>query len=268
MDGDNWIEGAMERLDRLGFVVLPGVLPQDLRIAAHDALYRVRDQIETEIGAGRIEDARRRGDNAIRLPMAYDPVFTRFLGIEPMLECVYRALNMDAILRFQNGFIDSALETDVAPRQRTYHQNFSHGPDGCRLSVEAAFVLGGDVTRTLLVMRSGSHKTAQRQVKEDEHQLIELRLPLGAMLLFDGRLKHLEFANSGGSDRVTISHQFVYPFIKPHFDFVRALGTDFVSALPEPQRALLGWNSRVPVTLDEFYVPPEQRLYRSRKSIP
>jgi len=257
----------MERLDRLGFVVLPDVLPEDLRIAAHDALYRVRDQIETEIGAGRIEDARRHSDNAIRLPMAYDPVFIRFLGIEPMLEIVYRALNTDAILRFQNGFIDSARDTDPTPGQRSYHQNFTHGPNECRLSIEVIFALGGDEDQRSIVVRPGTHKPGLQPAGEDEDQGVKVILPLGAMLLFDGRLRHLEPANCGGSDRVTISHQFVYPFIKPHFDFVRALGADFVSALPEPQRALLGWNSRVPVTLDEFYVPPEQRLYRSRKSV-
>jgi len=267
MDNDNRIEAAVERLDRLGFVVLPGVLPEELRIAAHDALYRVRDQIETEIRAARIEDARRRGDNAIRFPMAYDPVFVRFLGIEPMLECVYRALNSDAILRFQNGFIDSAHTTDEPPGQRSYHHNFVHGPTECRLSIEVVFALGGDEDQRSIVIRPGTHQPDPQQAGENGHQPVEVRLPLGAMLLFDGRLRHLEPANNGGSDRVTISHQFVYPFIKPHFDFVRALGTDFVSALPEPQQALLGWTSRVPVDLDEFYVPPEQRLYRSRKSV-
>ena len=78
----------------------------------------------------------------------------------------------------------------------------------------------------------------------------------------DSTVWHRDQPNQSGQPRLGVDNQFVLPFIKPHIDHVRALGPERVSGLPERLRQLLGWYSRVPANLDEFYVPAEQRLYR------
>jgi ectoine hydroxylase-related dioxygenase (phytanoyl-CoA dioxygenase family) len=45
-------------------------------------------------------------------------------------------------------------------------------------------------------------------------------------------------------------------------DWVRAIPPEISGALNEQARRLIGFDTRVPASMDEFYVPPEQRLYR------
>jgi ectoine hydroxylase-related dioxygenase (phytanoyl-CoA dioxygenase family) len=81
--------------------------------------------------------------------------------------------------------------------------------------------------------------------------------------VFDSTLWHASGRNTSGRDRLSINHQFTRSWIKPQIDYVRALGDGFVGSLPERSRQLLGWYTRVVTSLDEFYRPPEERLYRA-----
>ena len=62
---------------------------------------------------------------------------------------------------------------------------------------------------------------------------------------------------------MAINQQFTRSWVKQQIDYVRALGDDVVLAQSDRTQQLLGWYTRVVTHLDEFYVPPEQRLYRS-----
>jgi ectoine hydroxylase-related dioxygenase (phytanoyl-CoA dioxygenase family) len=46
-------------------------------------------------------------------------------------------------------------------------------------------------------------------------------------------------------------------------DYVRALGDEKVLAQKPRTQQLLGWYTRTPTSLDEFYRPAEERLYRA-----
>jgi ectoine hydroxylase-related dioxygenase (phytanoyl-CoA dioxygenase family) len=52
-------------------------------------------------------------------------------------------------------------------------------------------------------------------------------------------------------------------FSKQQIDYVRALGDEFVQSFVPRTQQLLGWYTRVPASLDEYYQPPDKRLYRS-----
>jgi ectoine hydroxylase-related dioxygenase (phytanoyl-CoA dioxygenase family) len=52
------------------------------------------------------------------------------------------------------------------------------------------------------------------------------------------------------------------PFMKPRMDWVRAIPPEISDALNEQARRLIGFDTRVPASMDEFYARPEQRLYR------
>jgi hypothetical protein len=52
------------------------------------------------------------------------------------------------------------------------------------------------------------------------------------------------------------------PFYKPQFDYCRALGHEAM-AWSDELRQIIGYNARVPETLDEWYRPREQRMYRA-----
>jgi hypothetical protein len=49
----------------------------------------------------------------------------------------------------------------------------------------------------------------------------------------------------------------------PDWSWHGALGDAFVESQAPRTQQLLGWLTRLPTSLDEYYQPPEKRLYRS-----
>jgi len=51
--------------------------------------------------------------------------------------------------------------------------------------------------------------------------------------------------------------------MKQRFDFVRMAQTSgLIFEMTNEQRKLIGYNARIPVSLDDFYLPPEKRMYK------
>jgi ectoine hydroxylase-related dioxygenase (phytanoyl-CoA dioxygenase family) len=86
--------------------------------------------------------------------------------------------------------------------------------------------------------------------------------PPGSALVFDSTLWHAAGANVSGADRLAINHQFTRSYLKQQIDYVRAVGEAEVAQLPPRSQQLLGWYTRVVTSLDEYYRPEGQRLYR------
>ena len=83
------------------------------------------------------------------------------------------------------------------------------------------------------------------------------------MLVFDSTLWHAAGQNFSGRDRLAINQQFTRSYVKQQIDYVRALGDETILAQKPRTQQLLGWYTRVVTSLDEYYAPPEERLYRS-----
>jgi ectoine hydroxylase-related dioxygenase (phytanoyl-CoA dioxygenase family) len=91
---------------------------------------------------------------------------------------------------------------------------------------------------------------------------VSAECPAGSILFFDSYLVHAAGRNHSGKDRLAINHQFTRAFFKQQSDYVRALGEEQVAGLSPRLQQLLGYFSRVPVSLDEFYRPADERVYR------
>jgi len=83
------------------------------------------------------------------------------------------------------------------------------------------------------------------------------------MIVFDSTLWHAGGRNTSGKDRLAVNQQFTRSYVKQQIDYVRALGEAAILALPARSQQLLGWYTRVVTSLDEYYRPPAERLYRS-----
>ena len=82
------------------------------------------------------------------------------------------------------------------------------------------------------------------------------------MLVFDSTLWHAAGANVSGRDRLALNHQFTRSYIKQQVDYVRALGDGKVLSQRPRTQQLLGWYTRMVTSLDEYYRPVDERLYR------
>lgn len=255
---------VVQQLARDGFAVIESVVDARMLEETRTRMYAVRDGIVRDIGMERLERAGEVG--VLRLMLALDPFFFRFLELPALLEVVDATVSPTAILHLQNGFILPSFPAEQTPKvfQTSYHQDFPRVLNGYLASINVLFAIDAFTREngaTWVV--PGSHQRQERPSQaEIDAKGMPVECPAGSMIVFDSTLWHAAGGNTSGRDRLAINHQFTRSWIKQQIDYVRALGDACVEARPPRTQQLLGWYTRVVTSLDEYYQPPEQRLYR------
>lgn len=109
----------------------------------------------------------------------------------------------------------------------------------------------------------GSHRLAELPSETFFYENAErLVCSAGDMVIFNARLVHAAGVNQESYTRHALTINLCRPFMRQRFDFPRLLTTVQIASLGEDGRRLIGMNVRMPVSLDEFYLPEEQRLYK------
>lgn len=93
-----------------------------------------------------------------------------------------------------------------------------------------------------------------------ERHAIRVTGAAGSIVLFDSNLWHSAAPNTTCSPRMALTLTFTRPFFKQQMDYPRMLGERFPPN--ERVRQVLGYNARVPCSYDEWYQPPEKRMYK------
>lgn len=259
-----WLEKALAGLARDGFAVVEGVLDRDLLPWIKEAMYRVQGAVRAEVGIEKLERAGELG--VLRLMMRFEEGFSRFLELPEVLAVVDATVSPAAVMHLQNGFILPSHPPGHTPQvfQNQFHMDFPRVLNGYLASVNCFFAVDA-FTRgngaTLVV--PGTHQKAERPGAEELlSRALPLECPEGSMIIFDSTLYHAAGANTSGKDRLSVNHQFTRSFFKQQLDYVRALGEKMVLAQKPRTQQLLGWYTRVPTSLGEYYQPEATRLYR------
>ncbi len=260
---DGWLARVTASLDEAGYVVIAGVLDDVLLARVREAMYGVRDQIRRDIGTERLQRAGELG--VLRIMSLYDPVFLRLLEVPELLAIVDATVSPTAVLHLQNGLLLSPVNEPAASFQHTFHRDFPRYLNGYRASVNVMIAVDAYTRQnggTLVV--PGTHQRAERPSDADlAEAAVAVECDAGSLIVFDSTLWHAAGQNVSGGDRLGINHQFTRSFVKQQVDYVRALGDDVVHEQPPRTQQLLGWYTRVVTSLDEYYQPPERRLYRA-----
>ena len=112
-------------------------------------------------------------------------------------------------------------------------------------------------------MLTGSHRMADKPSDEAFYASAERATgPAGSVLVFNSNLWHAGGDNTTDRPRRSVTPMYCRPFMKQQFDYPRVLGYDAGPALSPYARQVVGFNARVPANLDEWYQPPERRMYR------
>jgi ectoine hydroxylase-related dioxygenase (phytanoyl-CoA dioxygenase family) len=236
-------------------------LIEETRNAMYDAQQRIREDVGEDrlVGAGEL--------GVLRLMIAYNPHFFRLLELEPVLDVVDATVSETAVLHLQNGLILPSFDPGTAPDvfQLRFHRDFPRVLNGYLMSINTFFAIDefrADNGATIVVPATHQSDPAPPQQFLRTHAL-PVVCPAGSMIVFDSTLMHAAGENTSGRDRLAINQQFTRSYVKQQVDYVRALGEDAVLGQRERTQQLLGWYTRVVTSLDEFYRPPEERLYRS-----
>jgi ectoine hydroxylase-related dioxygenase (phytanoyl-CoA dioxygenase family) len=261
----DWLSKTLETMRLLGYAAVGGVLDAPLLSRIRDAMYRAQKAITAEVGEERLKRAGELG--VLRLVAKYDPVFLELVALPEVLAVVDATVSNTAILHLQNGFILPSFKPGEAPSvfQNRYHMDFPRVLNGYVMSVNVMLAIDEfrpDNGATLVI--PGSHqKATPPDFAKVEHLVNPATCPQGSMVVFDSTLYHAAGPNTSGADRLAINHQFTRSYVKQQVDYVRALGDDVVLAQPPRTQQVLGWYTRVVTSLDDYYQPPEKRLYRS-----
>ncbi len=110
---------------------------------------------------------------------------------------------------------------------------------------------------------SGSNKKDERPTDEDFYAKSERAVgKAGDIILFDSLVWHAAGKNTTERIRRALTLTYSRPFMKQQLDYPRALGYDRGEEFSEDVRQVLGYNSRVPSNLSEWYQPPAKRFYK------
>lgn len=262
-----WLTDVLENVSRLGYGVVERVLSNSFLDTTRAALYRVQEKILAVVGAERLERAGEIG--VLRLMMNYEPHFFKFLEIPEVLEVIDNTVSRTAIMHLQNGFILPSTPRESIPNvfQNRFHQDFPRVFNGYLASINIMFAIDDFSTETgaTQVVPQTHQQTTPPAEDYLARNAVAVECPAGSMLVFDSTLWHAAGANTSGKDRLAINHQFTRSYLKQQIDYVRALGDATVLAQAPRTQQLLGWYTRVVTSLDEYYRPENERLYRKNQ---
>jgi len=87
----------------------------------------------------------------------------------------------------------------------------------------------------------------------------------GDLLIFDSNVWHSSAPNKTNNDRRAIPITISRSFMKQLLDYPRALGFERMEEFSEDLQQFLGYHSRVPSSLEEWYLPENKRFYRKNQ---
>lgn len=110
---------------------------------------------------------------------------------------------------------------------------------------------------------TGSHKIKEKPTDEEFYQKAERGTgKRGDVIFFNSNLWHASGANLSDKYRRTITITFTKPFMKQQLDYSRAVGYENLKEMNAELKQVIGYFSRTPSSLEEFYQKPADRFYQ------
>lgn len=252
---DSYVENMRER----GWVIFERAIDDELIERMLGDLERSWDTCrEVMIKNGVFADA----ELTVHHLIGQGPSFLSFIDeMEPLMPYLEHYFEGKFILNSFGGAINTAGRTSYAQRVHRDIRSFS----GDMPLLLNTLVMLDDFTpdNGSTYLLTGSHTAAEKPDDAYFYSHAERALgPAGSILVFNSNLWHSGGNNKTNRPRRSVTPMFCKPFMKQQFDYPRAVGYDMADQLLPHTRQILGYNARVPATLDEWYQPRERRMYR------
>ena len=246
------------QMDSKGWVLFPSVLEKSFVDQLNKDLEKAYEicrsvQVKNGIAANT--------DGSVHHLIGLGDNFLKFLEIMPLWPYIKEYFGGNFILNSLGGIINK-------PAGSTYASNVHR--DVRTFTRELPLMLNmlvmlDDFTEDngATYLYSGSHKKLEKPSDEEFFAKADRAIgKAGDIVLFDSNLWHAAGHNGTNKLRRCITPTFTKPFMKQQCDYPRVLGYDYADKLSEEMKQVLGYNSRVPANLDEWYQPPEKRMYK------
>jgi ectoine hydroxylase-related dioxygenase (phytanoyl-CoA dioxygenase family) len=190
------------------------------------------------------------------------PAFRKLLDNDVMHAMFEQFLGKDCILYCFNSAI-------MPPKQRT---------TACEIHTDQNFWIPGYVSRILMTLalddfteeNGATYHMPRSHLLEHAprpevfyREAVRVIRKSGDAVFFNTRCWHAGAVNHTSAVRYAIGLQACHHFMKQRFDYPRMLPAEIVEGLSGRARRFLGFESRPPVSQDQFYRPPSERTYRA-----
>jgi ectoine hydroxylase-related dioxygenase (phytanoyl-CoA dioxygenase family) len=237
-----------------GFVVVPDAFEAE-------KVCSLKSSLETLIN-GRVfsgEDPRAIDNYMVHNPMFEDPIFFEMLANPTVLNAINSLLTDTGILY--------AFTTSSMPAGGT---NFSN-----RIHVDCPRIIPNYITNIGIILAlddftdiNGAtyflpysfERADEPSPSEFLAQADRVHPKAGDIVVFNARTWHLGGQNESANDRHALTINCCRSYMRQRFDYPRMADKLGIKTSGEIRR-LLGYNVRVPVTMQEYYAPEGERLY-------
>jgi ectoine hydroxylase-related dioxygenase (phytanoyl-CoA dioxygenase family) len=249
-----------ERMRDQGWVILENAIDSRLvnrMLDDLDAAWQICREVQVRNGVA--ADAELTVHHLIGIGQSYLDFID---DMEPLMPYIEHYFGGKFILNSFGGAINTRGRTSYAQR---IHRDIRSFSGDMPLLLNTLVMLDDfmpDNGATYLM--TGSHKRADMPTTEEFYDRAERALgPAGSILIFNSNLWHAGGDNNTDRPRRSVTPMYCKPAMKQQFDYPRAVGYELADKLLPHTRQVLGFNARVPATLDEWYQPRERRMYRS-----
>lgn len=259
MNTHNFPDEPLSLLDKDGWFVWPDAIDapslDTLAVELGTAL-TVRGQIRRRNG---VEGG---NDGTLHHLLADHSCFMELLTrIEPFDPLLRRYFNGQYILNSYGGVIN---RRDTLAYVHGIHRDIRFSSDTKRFMLNILvmvddFTLANGATHLLSGSQHLSDKPAADVFANKAARATGKR---GSILFFDSRIWHATGKSEVDTPRRALTLTFTSPFFKQQLDYPRLCGYEQAEALSPFLKQIIGFNSRVPSTLDEYYVPLDDRFYQ------
>ncbi|MBA3842026.1 MAG: phytanoyl-CoA dioxygenase family protein [Actinobacteria bacterium] len=109
----------------------------------------------------------------------------------------------------------------------------------------------------------GSFERVAAPSREEFAQSEEVFPTAGDAVVFNARTWHMGGRNTTGVARHAVTLNVCRSYMRQRFDYPRLVGGETLDHVGEVGRRFLGFNVRMPSTLEEYYLPDAERLYKA-----
>lgn len=252
------LEVFKEVIDELGWIVYENAVEptflQEISNSLEDA-YAVRRQIQLTNGIGNCMNG------TLHHLVDKDSFTLKFLKNQYCAAQIKYFLKGNYILNSLGAVINTNQSTGYV---QNIHRDIRTFTGDYKLMIQLMVILDDfTLNNGATYFLSGSHK---REDKPNDDFFFENAdraiVTKGSIIVFDANLWHATGKNCTEKPRRTLTMAFTRPFFKPQLDYPRFLGYNFGNQLDNDLRQILGYKSRVPQNLEEYYQPVEHRMYQ------
>ncbi|BCJ87827.1 hypothetical protein skT53_28120 [Effusibacillus dendaii] len=110
----------------------------------------------------------------------------------------------------------------------------------------------------------GSHHSAVVPTPElFEKNCVQITCQLGSILVFNARVWHRAGVNKTENWRHSLTMNACRPYMKQRLDWVRMIPSEISNQLNDQARRIIGFDTRLPTSMEEFFAEDDKRLYKS-----